>query len=170
MSHFTPVIAVHAICALTVLVLGPVQILRPRRDRAHRLLGRTWAVAMVLTCGSSFLITPHGFTWLHGLAIFALVSLTLGVLAIRRRNVRMHRNNLIGSYLGTAIAFAFAVLVPQRAIPQLLRTEPVVALGTALAVGAAVAAYSLAVVRSTTSSTARGSAPRPRAAAARPRA
>lgn len=31
------------------LVLGPVPILRPRRDRAHRLLGRTWAVAMVVT-------------------------------------------------------------------------------------------------------------------------
>lgn len=168
MSHFTPLIAVHALCALTVLVLGPVQILRPRRDRAHRRLGRTWAVAMVLTCGSSFVIAPDGFTWLHGLAIFTLVSLTLGVLAIRRGDVRMHRANMIGSYLGTAVAFAFAVLVPQRAIPQLLRSEPVVALGTALAVGAAVAAYSLLMVRLTPAD--RAPAPHPRPAATPPRA
>lgn len=49
MDALTPVITLHAVSALVVLLLGPFQILRRRRDRAHRILGGVWAAAMVVT-------------------------------------------------------------------------------------------------------------------------
>ncbi|AKT50769.1 DUF2306 domain-containing protein [Arsenicicoccus sp. oral taxon 190] len=156
MTEFTPLIASHAVAALVVLLLGPLQIWRRRRDRAHRYLGRTWAVAMVVTCLTSFLIHPHGFSWLHGLSLVTLGSLTLGIVGIRRRDVRMHTRNLIGSYLGTVAAFAFAALVPTRLIQTTLHQDPATILGVAAAVLLAVAAWSAGVLRLT-----RARSPRP---------
>ncbi|WP_114853373.1 DUF2306 domain-containing protein [Brachybacterium sp. YJGR34] len=147
MDTFTPVIAAHAICALYVLLLGPVQILRRRRDRAHRLLGTSWVAAMVLVCATSFAIMPDGFSWLHGLSIWTLVCLVLAITAIRRGSVPVHRGFMVGSYLGTLAAFSFAALVPARLIPRLLQSDPLIAAATVLAVGAAVAVAVLLALR-----------------------
>ncbi|MFC7455619.1 DUF2306 domain-containing protein [Brachybacterium sp. GCM10030267] len=148
MDTLTPVIAVHAVAALYVLLLGPLQILRRRRDRAHRMLGTSWVVAMVVVCVSSFGIMDDGFSWLHGLSIWTLICLVLAIGAIRLHNVPTHRGFMVGSYLGTLGAFAFAALVPSRLIPQLLRSEPLVVAATVLAVAAAVALFAALTIRS----------------------
>lgn len=147
METFTPIIVVHALAALFVLLLGPFQILRRRRDRAHRILGASWVAAMVVVCLSSFGIHDGRFSWLHGLALWTLTCMVLAIAGIRRRNVPVHRGFMVGSYLGTLAAFAFAALIPARLIPRLLTSEPLVALTTVLAVGAAVAVWSWAVTR-----------------------
>ena len=54
---------------------------------------------------------------------------------------------MVGSYLGTLTAFAFAALVPTRLIPQLLRSEPLVAGVTVLAVAATIAVFATLVIR-----------------------
>ncbi|MGO3314554.1 MAG: DUF2306 domain-containing protein [Brachybacterium tyrofermentans] len=147
MDAFTSVIFVHALAALYVLLLGPLQILRRRRDRAHRMLGTTWVVAILVVCGSSFGIMPNGFSWLHGLSLWTLLCMVLAIAAIRRGNVPTHRGFMVGSYLGTLTAFAFAALVPTRLIPQLLRSEPLVAGVTVLAVAATIAVFATLVIR-----------------------
>lgn len=147
MDSFTPVIALHAVAATYVLLLGPLQILRRRRDLAHRVLGVSWLAAMVTVCVSSFWIAPDGFSWLHGLSIWTLVCMVAAIAGIRRGSVPVHRGFMVGSYLGTLAAFSFAAFVPSRLIPQLLRSEPLIAMATALAVGAVVAVFHLAMVR-----------------------
>lgn len=127
-----PLIAVHAVAASFVLTLGPVQLLRRRRDRAHRLIGRAWVGAMVLTCLTAFAIHPDGVNWLHGLAAFTLLSVGAGVVAIRRGHVAAHRGTMTGSYIGTSIAFGFAAFLPDRAIARMAVSDP---LDLALAVG-----------------------------------
>ena len=47
MDAFTPVITLHALTALTAVLLGPVQILRRRRDGDHRVLGAVWVTSIV---------------------------------------------------------------------------------------------------------------------------
>ena len=147
MDAFTPVITLHALAALTAVLLGPVQILRRRRDGAHRILGVVWVTAIVVTCVSSFWIAPDGFSWLHGLAIWTLVCMVAAIAGIRAGIVSIHRGFMVGSYLGTLAAFAFAALVPSRLIPQLLRSEPLVALTTAAGVVVVVLIVHLSVVR-----------------------
>ncbi|MFE5777491.1 DUF2306 domain-containing protein [Brachybacterium sp. NPDC056505] len=145
----TPVVVIvlHALGALIVLTLGPIQIFRRHRDRAHRWLGRTWAISMVLTCVSSFFIHPQGLSWLHALAVWTLFSITMGVVNIRRGNVSAHRVWMIGSYLGTCIAFVFAILSPGRLIPHLLRSDPVLPLVFFTGVVALAVAWAGMVVR-----------------------
>lgn len=147
METFTPIIVVHALAALFVLLMGPFQILRRRRDRAHRVLGVAWVSAMVVVCASSFGIHDGRFSWLHALATWTLLCMVFAIAGIRRGNVPMHRGFMIGSYLGTLTAFAFAALIPTRLIPRLLTEEPVVAFGTLLGVLLIVLVFHLTVVR-----------------------
>ena len=159
MDAFTPVITLHAVAALTAVLLGPVQILRRRRDRAHRVIGTVWVSAIVVTSVSSFWIAPDGFSWLHGLAIWTLVCMIAAIVGIRSGSVEMHRGFMVGSYLGTLIAFAFAALVPVRLIPQLLRSEPLIVAVTVLAVAAALTVLVVTVVRSQPPTGTRNSCP-----------
>ena len=136
-------LASHVIAALFALVIGPVNILRRRRDRTHRVLGYTWAAAMYYVCGSSFWIVTDGhFSWLHGLSAFTTVTVTLGIVAAIRRNRAAHLGNMVGSYLGLLTAFAFAATVPSRLIPRLLVDDPATAwLVAALVLGGVAALY-----------------------------
>lgn len=143
---WTPLLVTHVAAALYALVLGPVNIVRRRRDRTHRILGYTWAASMYYTCISSFWIVSDGhFSWLHGLSAFTIVTVSLGVAAAVRRNIRAHYANMIGSYLGLLAAFAFAAGVPSRAIPRLLASDPATAWFVAAFVVAGVAALYLTV-------------------------
>jgi uncharacterized membrane protein len=123
-----PLIVVHAVAASYALGLGGVQVLRRKGDRPHRWIGRSWLVAMAVTVLSSFGVRTltGGFSWLHGLSAFTAVTLTLGVLAIRRGDVRAHGRSMIGTYLGLLGAFVGVLVVPTRRIPELAVTEPLV--------------------------------------------
>lgn len=138
----TPLVAVHALGASLALTLGAWQLLRRTRgDRTHRLVGRVWVVAMYWTVLSSFFIKkldPGHFSWIHGLSAFTFLTLTVGTWAAVRGRIGMHRQFMRGSYFGLVGAFLGAVLVPQRAIPQLLVHRPLLlAVGTlAVAVSA----------------------------------
>lgn len=148
MEHWNVLLVSHVVAALYALAIGPIQILRPRRDRIHRTMGYLWVAAMYYVCFSSFWIVTAGhFTWLHGLSAFTIVTVTLGLISAIRRNIPAHRGNMIGSYVGTAIAFGFAVGVPGRAIPQLLATDPASAVFVAALVLLAVAVMYVSLFR-----------------------
>ncbi|MGW9415138.1 DUF2306 domain-containing protein [Arthrobacter cupressi] len=148
MEHWNVLLVSHVVAALFVLVIGPGQILRRRRDRIHRTMGYLWIAAMYYVCLSSFWIVSGGhFSWLHGLSAFTLVTVTLGLVSAIRRNIPAHRGNMVGSYLGTAIAFGFAVAVPGRAIPRLLAADPGTAVFVAALVAGSVAAVYLSLFR-----------------------
>jgi uncharacterized membrane protein len=124
MEPWNALLVSHVIAALFVLAIGPVQIFRRRRDRIHRTMGLLWVAAMYFVCVSSFWIVSDGhFTWLHGLSAFTVLTVTLGLVSAIRRNIRSHRGNMLGSYIGIAVAFVFAVGAPGRALPRLLEQD-----------------------------------------------
>ncbi|MFC4138674.1 MULTISPECIES: DUF2306 domain-containing protein [unclassified Microbacterium] len=129
-------IAVHAIAASFVILIGPVQFLRRRKDARHRLLGRVFGIMMYFVCLSGMFIytLDGGFTLFHFLAIFTFTTTTIGIIAIRRRNVRLHRGMMIGSWAGTVTAGAFAALIPGRRIPTLAVDDPALLWGIVAAV------------------------------------
>src|SRR5215218_3766142 len=124
----SPLVAAHALGATLALVLGAWQLAsRPRGDRAHRRVGRVWVVAMYWTVLSSFFITelePGHFSWIHGLSALTFVTLTAGTWAAVLGRVAVHRQFMTGSYLGLLGAFAAAVAVPSRDVPQLAVPRP----------------------------------------------
>ena len=116
---WTLLLVTHVAAALVSVSLGVVQLVRRKGDARHRLLGRVWVGLMLWTAVSSFWIRhlrDGAVSWLHILSLVTLVTVTLGVVAIRRGDVRAHRGNMIGSWLGSAIAMVFAVAIPTRMI------------------------------------------------------
>lgn len=134
--------AVHALGAFFALLLGAVNLLRrPEGDGPHRIIGRIWVVSMYWTVLSSFFIrelNPGGFSWIHGLSVFTVGTLTVGVWAAMTRRIQTHRGFMRGSYFGTVGAFVGATVVPQRAIPQLAVEHPMLLSVAAFGVSALV--------------------------------
>jgi hypothetical protein len=60
-----------------------------------------------------------GFNWLHALSVLTFCTLTAGLWAIWKRNIKAHRSFMTGSYFGLLGAFVGVLAVPSRRIPQL---------------------------------------------------
>ena len=95
------VIQFHVICALFSVVLGPFVLLRTRRDRLHKITGYIWVVTMAALATSSFGIREYAMIGplspIHGLAVFTLWSLWVGVRHAIQGRIDIHRrvfNNL----------------------------------------------------------------------------
>lgn len=146
MSEWGLLIAVHASAALMGLLLGGYQLIRRvKGDRVHRVIGWIWVIALLFVSTSSFAIREirHGrLSLLHVLSVVTLVSLIIGVVAIRRGNVRRHRSAMRGSWFGLIGAFLGAVAVPQRRIPTFVVTDPF----GAVAACAAIVALTLGLI------------------------
>lgn len=132
-----PLLLVHVLAAVLSLTLAPINLLRRRRDRIHRRIGRTWFVTMFVTALTSFSIQEPfwAFSWLHVLSLWTMTSLVLGVIAIRRGNRPAHIGHMVGSYLGLWVAFIWAAVAPTRTVAQVIAQAPLTAAVTgALAV------------------------------------
>lgn len=119
---WTLLIIIHAVTASLSLLLGAFQLIRPKKgDRFHRMVGRTWVACMYAVCVSSFFIqgVDEGFSWLHGLSLFTLLTVSLGLYGAIKGNIPAHKANMIGSYFGAVAAFVGVIVIPTRRIPQL---------------------------------------------------
>ena len=121
-STWTVLISLHAIAASYALIFGAVNLIRRTKGgRLHRIVGRIWAAAMYVVILTSFGIRTidGGFNWLHGLSVLTFCTLTAGLFAAYKRNIRAHRSFMTGSYFGLIGALVGVLAVPARRIPQL---------------------------------------------------
>jgi uncharacterized membrane protein len=124
LSHPSLIVQIHLSAALIALVLGAWQLVAARGSARHRVLGRVWVLAMAITAklGWDWL---GGYSWIHGLSLWILLSLTMAVVAARRRAFASHRGWMVGSYGGLVGAGMFAALDPGRVLGHwLLVTVP----------------------------------------------
>lgn len=121
-STWEPLIAVHAIAASLSLLFGAFQLLRRTKGGGlHRAIGRIWVGSMYVVIFTSFGIQTlnGGFSWLHALSVLTLGTVTVGLWAAVRRNIKTHKSFMRGSYFGILGAFGGVVAVPSRRVPQM---------------------------------------------------
>jgi uncharacterized membrane protein len=103
----------HLVTILTALILTPVQLLRPRGDHVHRMLGRIWVIAIFLAALFSLLIhsiNPGGFSFIHILSVYVIVSAPIIWWSARTHRVALHRGNVRGMITGALIIAGFFTL------------------------------------------------------------
>ena len=107
-------IQLHVLCAVLSALLGPVALLRRRRDRIHKTVGYVWVTAMALTALSSMFILElrviGPFSQIHILSVVTLVGLWQSIAQIRLGNVKIHRRVMWRLYwqaIGIAGLFSF---------------------------------------------------------------
>ena len=115
-------IQLHLAAALLALGLGTANLALAKGTLRHRIFGWAWIAVMLCTTLSSFWIREiqHGsFSWIHGLAVWTLVSMAIAIDAIRAGRVRLHAGFMTGTMAGAGVAGGFA-LAPGRYIGTLL--------------------------------------------------
>jgi len=122
MTHAVPpVVYLHLAAATTAIVLGGVQLARPKGTGPHRVLGWTWVAAMLTLAVSSLWIPAFlHFTWIHLFTLLTLVMLPLALYKIRHGNVAGHARSMKGLYIGGLVIAGIFTLVPGRLLGNLL--------------------------------------------------
>jgi uncharacterized membrane protein len=110
-------ISLHLAAALLSLLVGATVLARTKGTASHKLLGRIWMALMLFVAISSFWIQGMnkggGFSGIHLLSIWTLISLACAIYFIRRGNVRAHKGFMVGTFLGLAGA-GIGALAPGR--------------------------------------------------------
>jgi uncharacterized membrane protein len=113
------IIRLHLAAALLALLIGAAMLLRTKGTASHKVLGRTWVALMLVVAISSFWIRRDGFSWIHVLSIWTLISLAAAIWFIRRGNVRAHQGFMVGTFLGL-VGAGIGTLAPGRLLSTLL--------------------------------------------------
>ncbi len=112
----------HVLSAVPAVLLGPVTLYRPRRDRVHRRLGRIWVASMAalaltgLAIPSGELALVGRFGPIHALSLYTLAMLALAVADARAGRIASHRARMRGLFFGAVGAAGVFTLVPGRTL------------------------------------------------------
>jgi len=119
-----PIITVHALAAVAAIALGPLVLLRQRRDRLHRWAGYLWvgvtALAAVSALGIHEVRLLGPFSPIHLLIGLVAVNLVRGIIAARAGRTALHGRIMAQIYIfGLALPGALT-LVPWRRMNAVL--------------------------------------------------
>ncbi|HKY54673.1 MAG TPA: DUF2306 domain-containing protein [Anaerolineales bacterium] len=108
----------HLATVVPAFVIGAFQLSRRKGTPSHKLLGKVYMV-LILATGLITLAMPAAvgprffghFGFIHAFSFLTLYSVPAAFLAARRGDIRAHRANMIGLYIGGILiagSFAFA--------------------------------------------------------------
>lgn len=118
------VIQLHVASALLGLLAGGTVMVFRKGTGWHRRMGWLFVAAMTVVAVSSLFILRNGqYSGIHLLTVLALVSLPAGVAARRYGRIAMHRQAMVGLFIGLAMAGAFT-LKPGRLMNQVVTGAP----------------------------------------------
>jgi uncharacterized membrane protein len=128
--QLTPIIAIHMTAAILAVVTGPVALWARKgttqRPQLHRAFGYAWVTLMIVTAVSALFIRDfrlpnlNGYTPIHLLVPFTLLSLIGAFVALARRNLAAHRKVMQSLYVGACLIAGLFTLLPSRYLGDLV--------------------------------------------------
>jgi uncharacterized membrane protein len=125
MLKASPTIQIHAAAATASFLLGLGILFLPKGTGLHKPLGWTWVGLMTVTAVSSLFIQAifqNSFSPIHALSAWVLISLPMGIAAVRRRNIKAHRKHMAGMFLGGMLIAGLFTFLPGRLMWDLFFT------------------------------------------------
>ena len=108
----------HTGLALLAVVIGGAQLVLTKGTSVHRLLGWLWITLMTYVAISSFFISTiqrwRGFSPIHLLSVWTLLSLVIGVYHARAGNIRQHQRWMVTLYVLALLVTGLLTLWPGR--------------------------------------------------------
>ncbi len=124
----SPAIQLHTYAAVLALLLGLCQFVLPRGNMAHRVVGVSWVGLMAVVALSSFFIHQGRIIgiWspIHLLSVLTLAMLAVAVIAIRRGNVRLHRQTMTSLFVFALLGAGAFTLLPGRIMHAVIFATP----------------------------------------------
>lgn len=115
-------IGLHLSTAIAALLLGILILLQAKGTYRHKLLGRFWVVLMFITAITSLWVRELNggdLSGIHFLTALTILSLILGIRAIRKGYIEAHKRFMIGTFIGLCAA-GLGALLPGRFIPTFI--------------------------------------------------
>lgn len=114
----SPAIQIHAVGAILALGLGPVILFAKKGNGLHKTLGRIWALSMLATIASSYMIFEvrlwGPFSPIHLLSVYSTYALISGIYYARVGNIKKHKDAMQGLYFGGLIVAGTFTFMPGR--------------------------------------------------------
>ena len=111
----------HLATVLPAFVIGTVMILRRKGTRSHKLWGKVFLLLMLMTASIAlFMPATIGPRWLghfgliHVFCIAVFISAPRAYFSARHGNIRAHRANMIGLYVGAILIAGAFTFTPGR--------------------------------------------------------
>lgn len=118
---YEQLVQVHLATVLPAFVIGTWLLANRKGSPLHRMLGRIYLVLMLVTALATLAMPAHvGPQWLghfgfiHIFSLMVLYFVPAAWFAARRHNIKTHRNNMIGVYLGGIIIAGSFAFMPGR--------------------------------------------------------
>lgn len=111
------VIQLHVLAAVGAVALGGTILSLRKGDRRHRMMGWAWVVLMGATAGSSlFIVGINGDFWsfIHVMSGWVMVTLPLGIRAVRTGRIARHSKIMTGMFWGASIVAGGFAFLPGR--------------------------------------------------------
>lgn len=108
---------IHLAAVLPAVPLGLYILLSRKGDARHKLLGRIWLILMVLTAASAiFIRNLNGgqFSFIHLFVPLTFIAVYETIATARKGNIKAHRKNLIGLYIGALLIPGTFSFLPDR--------------------------------------------------------
>ncbi|NKC00695.1 MAG: DUF2306 domain-containing protein [Pseudomonadales bacterium] len=117
----------HLSSVLMAFPIGGWLLLNPKGTKSHRLLGKPYMALMFIT-GIASLLMPATlgptllghFGFIHIFSLMVLYNVPMSIYAIRRGNVRAHKSNMVGLYVGGILIAGSFAFMPGRLMHQVL--------------------------------------------------
>jgi uncharacterized membrane protein len=124
---YTQLAYLHLATVLPAFAIGVFQLLRRKGTPSHKLLGKIYMILMLAT-GLITLAMPAEvgprifghFGFIHAFSFLTLYSAPAAYFAIRRGNIKVHRANMIGLYVGGILIAGSFALAPGRMLHEWL--------------------------------------------------
>ena len=113
-----PSVQLHALSALSALVLGAAQLVAPKGTLPHRTVGGIWVALMATAALSSFVFVwgtgYGGLGPIHVLSMVTLISLVLLVRNACRGQITAHRSGALWLFVTALVITGGFTLLPGR--------------------------------------------------------
>jgi len=112
-----PVIQLHLAAAIIALILGTLMFIRPKGTPSHRMIGRSFFIAMIIAAISSYfirMINDGALSWIHIFIPVTVINSFLAIYFIRKKNIRGHKLAVIGMFFGALIIPGLFTFLPGR--------------------------------------------------------
>lgn len=111
----------HLATVLPAFLLGTILLLRRKGSPLHRALGKVYMGLMLFTALVTLFMSAQigpqlfeHFGFIHLFSVLVLVSVPNAYFAVRRGDIRRHRSNMIGLYVGGILIAGSFTFAPGR--------------------------------------------------------
>ena len=122
-------IPVHAYAAFIAVVLGGIQLSRPKGTLSHKYIGYVWVSLMMFVSVSSFWIHSIKlvglFSPIHLLSIFTIWSVFEAIRSVRTGNIIKHKRMMSLLYVLALVVTGLFTLMPGRTMNSMIFGEQI---------------------------------------------